>query len=131
LNSGAATLVTGNPVSDGDGTRAATLLFMPGTEASFVLPDGSQQSATTLHIRATEYTVGENGQSAMPGTLPPTSAYTYAADYTADEAIAVGATSIVFNQPVLSYVDNFLDVRAGTIVPWGSYDLTKNAWIPE
>ena len=39
-----------------------------------------------LNIRATEFTIGANGPAAMPGELPPTSAYTYAVEYSVDEA---------------------------------------------
>jgi hypothetical protein len=53
-----------------------------------------------LSVRATEYTVSESGPDAMPPTLPPTSGYTYAAELSVDEAIAAGATSVEFMQPL-------------------------------
>ena len=37
------------------------------------LPDGSTQPLASLHVRATEYTVGADGIDAMPATLPPES----------------------------------------------------------
>ncbi|OGT12641.1 MAG: hypothetical protein A3F73_08960, partial [Gallionellales bacterium RIFCSPLOWO2_12_FULL_59_22] len=120
----------GSVVTDGDGTRQATMLFAPGTTATMVLPDGTTQTLTTATVRATEYTVGENGPQAMPGPLPSTSGYTYAAEYSLDEAIAAGATSVQFNQPVYQYVDNFLGFPVGGIVPAGYYDRRKAAWIP-
>ena len=95
------------------------------------MPDGTKTPITSLSMRATEYTVGPNGPMAMPAKLPPTSAYTYMADFTADEALAAGATSIEFNQPVYGYVDNFLNVLAGELVPNGFYDRVKGQWIPE
>jgi len=120
----------GNPVTDIDGTRQATLFFPQGTTATMTLPDGSIQPLTTLNVRATEYTVGENGPQAMPGELPPTSGYTYAVELSVDEAIAVNAKRGDFNQPVPFYVDNFLDFPVGEIVPVGWYDYDKSAWIP-
>jgi len=120
----------GNPVVDVDGTRQATIFFPQGTTATMTLPDGTTQSLTTLNVRATEYTVGENGPNAMPGPLPPTSAYTYAVELSVDEAIAAGATRVDFNQPVPFYVDNFLDFPVGEVVPAGWYDREKSAWIP-
>ncbi|PYN29993.1 MAG: hypothetical protein DMD98_19795 [Candidatus Rokuibacteriota bacterium] len=120
----------GNQVTDADGTRQATLLFSQGTTATMVMPDGSTQPLTTLSVRATEYTVGPTGPAAMPGELPPTSGYTYAVELSADEAIAAGAKSVTFSQPVIQYVENFLNFPVGVAVPVGFYDREKSAWIP-
>lgn len=70
----------GSVVTDADGTRQATLMFPPGTHATMVMPDGTPQPLAAISVRATEYTVGESGPRALPGLLPPTSAYTYAAE---------------------------------------------------
>ena len=86
----------GSLVTDDSGTRQATVLFPQGTQAEMVLPDGSTQALTTLNIRATEYTVGDLGPEAMPGALPPSSAYTYAVELSADEALTAGATQVRF-----------------------------------
>ncbi len=120
-----------NPVSDGSGARRATLLFAQGTTATMVFPNGSMQGLSNLHVRATEYTVGQNGPQAMPGVLPPTSAYTYAVEFNADEAVVAGARHVLFSQPVISYMENFLNFPAGAIVPAGSYDRVESSWIPE
>jgi len=53
----------GSVVTDEDGTRQATLLFPQGIQANMTLPDGTTQPLTSLNVRATEYTVGENGLS--------------------------------------------------------------------
>ena len=79
----------GSAQTDASGTRRATVLFPAGTSASLVQPGGGTVPATTLNMRFTEYTVGPSGEKAMPGPLPPTSAYTYAVELTADEAIAL------------------------------------------
>ncbi len=122
-------MARGSVVTDARGTRQATLLFSPGTQATMVLPGSSTQSLSTLHVRATEYTVGDSGPQAMPAELPPTSAYTYAVELSADEAVAAGA-SVQFNQPVIFYVENFLNFPVGGIVPVGYYDRSQGVWVP-
>ena len=122
----------GNSVmTDADGSRKATLLFPAGTTATMVMSNGSTQPLATMHVRATEFTVGTNGPLAMPGQLPPASAYTFAAEFSADEAIAAGATKVTFNQPVIMmYVENFLNFPVGTTVPSGFYSRAKGQWVP-
>lgn len=117
--------------SDTDGTRRSSLIFMPGTSATMRLPDGSTRTLGAFTVRATEYTEGSRGPEAMPSDLPATSGYTYASDYTLDEAEAAGATEVTFDRPVLSYTDNFLDFPVGGVVPVGSYDRTTQEWVPE
>ena len=53
---------------DAEGARQATVVLHAGTSASLVLADGTVVPMDTLHIRATEYTVGTNGLAAMPAT---------------------------------------------------------------
>src|SRR5205823_2286158 len=117
-------------MTDGDGTRQATLLFPQGTAATMVFPDGSTRPITGLSVRATEYTVGPNGPNAMPAELPATSAYTYAVEFSVDEAKSAGAIDVRFSSPLPFYVENFLGFPAGTRVPLGSYDRTRGVWIP-
>jgi hypothetical protein len=119
----------GSVSTDGDGTRRATLLFPAGTTASMTLPGGGSAPLATLSIRATEYTVGAEGPKAMPAELPPTSAYTYAVEISADEALAAGATSVTLSQPIPFYVENFLGFPVGTPVPVGFYDRVKGQWV--
>lgn len=117
--------------SDASGDRRATLIFMPGTAATMKLSGGGTQPLPTMHVRATEYTVGTRGPESMPGDLPPSSAYTYAADYSVDEAIEAGSTRVEFNQAVPIYTDNFIGMPVGTVIPLGSYDANSGEWIPE
>lgn len=123
-------IARGAPVADADGERTATLIFPPGVRGEMVLPDGTRLPLAEVTVRATEYTVGESGPQAMPGELPPTSGYTYAAELSVDEAMAAGAREVRFDRPVYFYVDNFLGFPVGGIVPVGWYDRDKAAWIP-
>ena len=120
----------GSTSTDEDGTRRATLLFAPGTSANMVFADGTAQPLTAINVRATEYTIGPNGPQAMPAALPPASAYTYAVELSVDEALAAGAKEVAFNQPVIQYVENFLNFPVGEIVPAGYYDRTTATWVP-
>ncbi|MEX0730375.1 MAG: SMP-30/gluconolactonase/LRE family protein, partial [Aquisalimonadaceae bacterium] len=121
-------IARGGEVEDAAGRRQATLLFPANVNAELVLADGSRTPLTSGTVRATEYTVGANGFQAMPGDLPPTTAYTYAVELSLDEAIAAGAEQVVFSQPVPLYVDNFLDFPTGEIVPAGYYDRGAALW---
>lgn len=112
----------GSAVTDSDGTRQATLFFQQGTTATV-----NGVPLTTLNIRATEYTVGANGPATMPGPLPAQVGYTYAVELSADEA---PNQEVRFSQPVITYVENFLNFPVGSIVPVGYYDRAKATWIP-
>jgi RHS repeat-associated protein len=119
----------GSEKTDGDGTRQATLLVEPGTTAQMVMPDGSTHPLTQLTIRATEFTVGAAGPEMMPAVLPPESGYTYAVEFSADEALQSGASMVTFDRPIPTYVENFPGFPAGTTVPAGYYDYARGAWI--
>lgn len=116
---------------DSDGKRRVTLIFQPGTKAEMVLPDGSTKPLQAFDVRVKEFTVGSTGQNAMPAGLPPTSAYTFAAEVSVDQAEQAGAERVEFSEPVAMYVDNFLDVPVGMTVPLGLYDRGDANWVPE
>ncbi len=115
----------GSVVEDDHGSRRATLVFQAGTTAAQVFEDGQQEDLPVLHVRATEYTVGETGAAAMPAPLPPASGYTYAVELSADEA---PGGEVVFSRPVVLYLENFLDFPVGGIAPVGTYDRERAAW---
>ncbi len=117
-------------IKDADGARRLIVVIPPGTTATMTMSDGSTLSLGTMHVRATEYTVGPNGPIAMPADLPPLSGYTYCVELSVDEAISAGAVSVTFNQPVVTYVENFLGFPVGTNVPVGTYDPAKGIWVP-
>ena len=133
INLAAITQVTsarGSVETDNDGTRQTTLLFKPGTTAEMLLSDDTTQALTAIDVRVTEYSVGSSGETALPAILPANTAYTYAVDLNANQAISVGAKRINFNQPVPSYVENFLNIPTGTNIPSGYYDRIAGVWIP-
>ena len=105
-------------------------MFKQGTDATMTLPDGTKKPLGNLQVRASEYTVGTAGDNAMPGELPTSSAYTYATEFSVDQAVQARATDVTFDKPVATYVDDFLDFRAGTRVPAAYYDEAKSAWVP-
>jgi hypothetical protein len=118
----------GSVQTDVDGSRRATLIFPAGTCANLVV-NGQTQSCTSLSVRATEFTVGTNGPATMPAVLPPSSAYTYCVELSADEANAVGASTVQFSQPLCLYLENFLGFPVGQAVPMGYYDREKGVWV--
>ena len=120
----------GSLSTDTAGERRATLLVAPGTSAQMTLPDGTRQPLDQITLRATEYTVGEDGPRRMPGQLPPTSGYTYAVELSIDEAMAAGSEHVEFSQALPVYVENFLGFPVGEAVPAGWYDKERSAWIP-
>jgi hypothetical protein len=130
-NAVAMQVAQGSVVTDAAGTRRATLFVPAGTTATMTLPGGGTQSLSTLNIRLTEYTVGPQFKQAVPSTLPPGDHNQYALELSVDEAVAAGATRVAFNQPVLLYVENFLDFSCGDPLPIGSYDTARAVWIPE
>jgi RHS repeat-associated protein len=123
-------VVRGGAVADEDGERRATLLVPRGVQATMTLPDGTTAPLTSMHVRSTEFTVGGFGDEAMPGSLPPTSAYTYATEFSIDEAVSAEATTVAFDLPLLSYTENFVGAPVGTDVPAGYYDRDAGRWIP-
>jgi YD repeat-containing protein len=119
----------GTTATDKDGSRTATILFPAGTTATMTMANGTTQPLLSLAVRATEYTVGPNGEQAMPATLPPTSGYTYCVELSTDEALAAGASTVTFSKPVALYIENFLNMPVGTIVPVGYYDRARARWV--
>ena len=62
----------------------------------------------------------------MPASLPESSAYTFAAEFSVDEARALGATGVRFSQPVATWVDNFLDAPLCTVPRCRRAGMTHN-----
>ncbi len=124
-----AQVAVGSIVTDDEGPRQPRIIFAPGTTATMTGPAWGPVPLTTFHVRATEFTVGPDGPKAMPADLPPESLYTYAAAYTLDEAVAMGATRVDFSQPVVAYTPNFLEFSVGAAVPSGYLDPERGVWV--
>jgi RHS repeat-associated protein len=120
----AATVVThrSTEVSDSSGTRAATMVFTGDNKAYLTDKAGNKTlELKTITTRATEFSTPES----MPAKLPPTSAFTWCAEFSVD-----GAERVQFEKPVIVWVDNFLGFPVGAIVPVGYYDRDKGRWLP-
>lgn len=122
-----ACLAESSVVTDDSGTRMTVLVFPAGTHA-FSVEGSVTQSVDRLTIRVTEFTVGDGGPARMPAELPPTSAYTYCAELSADEA-----SHVVFDRQIFGYVENFVGIPVGYVVPSAFYDSRREvpAWVPE
>lgn len=115
--------------ADSDGSRTGRLYLRPGTELSARLSDGTLIAlGGTLNLSVTEYTVGASGPAAMPGLLPDSSGYTYAAEVRVAEAEALGAARVELSVPAVLYLDDFIGFGAGAPVPVGVYDREMAAW---
>ena len=123
-------VAAGTQTTDSDGSRRALLLFPKDLSTTMTLPDGSEKPLGDMNVRITEFTAGDQGVEAMPGSLPGTSGYTYAAEFSVDEALAERATQVDFDKPVINYVQNFIDAPVGSDVPTGAYDREQGEWEP-
>ena len=109
-------------VVDNSGSRAVTMVFSGDNKAYLVDEKGNDvQELTTITTRATEYQTPQT----MPARLPANSAFTYCAELSVD-----GAQRVRFEQPVTTFIDNFLGFPVGSIVPVGYYDRDKGIWVP-
>jgi RHS repeat-associated protein len=124
--------ITGHTISDVDGTRTPRLFVPAGTTASMAMPDGSSAALPgVVHVRATEYTVGAEGPNAMAATLPAQTGYTYMVEWSVNEAVDAGASSVVFSNDVMMYLDDFIGfpVDPHNKVPAGYYDRDSGQWV--
>lgn len=109
--------------TDERGSRAATLVFEGISQATVVDALGNSRYLSELLVSATEFTT----PASMPASLPPESAFTYCAEFS---AAGVNADeSIQFDNDVVIYVDNFLDFEVGEVVPVGYYDRIIGRWV--
>lgn len=113
---------TGAVNADERGSRALTLVFPAGERAYSIDASGHAVELSELNVRTTEFT----SATALPGTLPQTSAFTYCVDISADEA-----EHVVFDKPVVAWLDDFLGVGPGVLLPAGSYDDKTGVWKAE
>jgi RHS repeat-associated protein len=127
-NSQSAFLHQSSTSSDSNGQRSCTLVFKGNTVATAVDANGNaiQTLPSSMSVRVTEYTVGDNGPMSMPALLPPQSAYTFCAEFKID-----GVERVTFSNPVIAWEDNFLNLPVGTVVPVGYYNRDTGTWIAQ
>jgi RHS repeat-associated protein len=118
--------------TDANGDREIRLYFPGGVGTRAKVSTSPPDSAEFryVRVRATEYTQGGQGLSAMPAMLPPSSAYTYCVELSLDEADSLAA-SARFTKFVSCYVRNFLAYPVGTRVPFGYFDRVTGQWVAE
>ena len=90
-------------VTDGDGTRRATLLFAEGTDAEMVHARRLAREPLDDAPRARHRVHGRRRRPRRDARrrCPPTSGYTYAVELSVDEAVEAGATEVRFDKPVV------------------------------
>lgn len=105
--------------ADERGTRNCTLVFQ-GDNRAWAVNGLSRVPLDRITVRASEFTT----PSAMPAALPAQTAFTYCVDLTAAEA-----SEVVFDRPVVVWVDDFIKVGPGYLVPSGYYDKGTRRWV--
>lgn len=131
FDSSSVQVAAGSETTDANGTRRPLLLFQPNTTAEMVFDDGTTSPLSGSVVHLTEYTEGPLGPKTMPAGLPATSGYTYAVEFTSEEAEAAHAQTLRFSQPAALYVDDFIGFPIGSIVPHGVYDRKIGCWKAE
>ena len=110
------------PVNDEFGKRQATIVFNGITSATVLSADGSTRNLDSFLLSATEFET----PASMPGELPSEVAFTFA-----NELHAAGVhynDTVVFDNNVVMFIDNFLGFDVGEIVPIGYFDHLDNQW---
>jgi RHS repeat-associated protein len=133
VDSGAVFVSHSRLASDANGDRDLRVVFPKGTVATVTPAGSSGATFATKHVRTKEFTVGSGGPTAMPGTLPPSSAYTYCVNLRLDEADSMTssgalASSTQFSKYLGCYTKNFLHLPIGSAIPVGFYDETVGLW---
>lgn len=109
-------------ITDAFGSRSTTLVFDNISSVTVTSKDGIARILNDFLVRATE---NEFPQS-MPADLPKESNFTYCS---ALEIVGVGdQESVLFDNPVVMYVDNFLNFPVGEIVPIGYFTGKITEW---
>ena len=120
---------------------AANLSFRTHEYTRDINPAGTLlQDSSSVPVTAPTGMSVPTGRLAMPGELPPASGYTYAIDLFDDSQLGDDSLSISFCgadptqctgvKPAL-YVDNFLNMKVGSVVPVGSYNKNTATWSAE
>lgn len=127
-NPATVTTHTGAITEDAAGERACSIVFHGDNAATAVDAGGNVVGALdNFEVAATEYPT----EAAMPAKLPPATAFTYCVDISAKDGDGHPIPHVIFEEPVVCWVDNFLGFTVGYVVPVGSYDPEACQWTPE
>ena len=118
----------GPPVATTTAAGGRRSLCRPTSRQRWSFPTATSRWAGS-RCRPPSTASGRTGRR-RSGTSPPGAGYCYAVDVSADEGQEPGAVAVKFNKPLLHYVENFLKLPAGTILPLASYDTEQSVWVP-
>ena len=95
------------------------------------LARGVERALHDLDVRATEFTRRRRRRRRHAGEAArQRAAYTYAAEFSVDEALAAGATEVGFTKPVVDLPRELpRPSPVGTPVPVGYYDRERGDWV--
>ena len=110
-------------ISDEAGQRRATVVFNNIPGARVVSVDGRERELQQFWFSATEYETPES----MPGALPAETAFTFANDLHVDGVHY--SDTVLFDSPVVMFIDNFLGFEVGEIIPIGYFDRLADEWV--
>ena len=118
------TVVSGDTETDAQGTRVAKLLFPAETKA---IVAGEPTARPNFKVQIKEMTnTSTTGRDGMVASLPNATAFTYAVSLSLEGA---ENKSVTFSQSIPVYIDNFLGMPNGELVPVGYYDTGKAQWV--
>jgi len=101
--------------------QTLVMVFTGDNIAIGTTADGEEIPTDTLVVSGTHYKDARE----MPAELPPTTEFTYCAEFRAE-----GYEDVEFEKPVVLWLPNTYDFDVGTAVPLGFYDRTVGKWIP-
>jgi RHS repeat-associated protein len=108
------------------------MLFVPATSRLCIseeCEEGAPQ-LSTAQFELREYTVNDAAQGAMPGDLPPGTAYTFAAEVHV-KGVPFDQMVYVSNEPLALWVRDTIGFPLGDRIPLGTYNRQTGAWESE
>jgi len=125
-------VAVGTETTDTFAKRKARLFFPEGTRAKLAFEDGSSKPVDEIHVRITEYSVGDALTKTSPAPIPDGSSLVYGMELTADEAIAAGAPHVTFDKPLALYIETTAPIPVGETLQWAQYQHHGDlSWMPE
>ncbi len=109
-------------ITDEFGSRKSTVIFNNISSATVKSVDGYERELAEFWLSATEFET----PASMPGPLPDNSVFTYCTELHV-EGTQYNDT-VIFNNDVVMFVDNFLGFEVGEIIPIGYFDMVESNW---